>query len=170
MGKDGNDEEYLQIDNVPIKLTGKNRFKWTGQKGKLHRQPNKNLVIHLPGNKGEATKLESGLEAWKLCFTNLNLDLVTEYTNKTILIQQQNYKTRTGDEHDLEKGVTGTPSFTRITNSVEIQALIGLLYYAGLMKLQGPYSKELLDKDSGIPIFRATMSEARFTFLINSSF
>lgn len=35
------------------------------------------------------------------------------------------------------------------------------------MKMHGVFTKELFDKDSGIPIFRATMCEARFRYLIN---
>lgn len=51
--------------------------------------------------------------------------------------------------------------FTRDTNT-KILTLIRLLYYTGVMKMKGVFTKVLFNKDSGMSIFRATMSESRF--------
>ncbi|XP_045482176.1 piggyBac transposable element-derived protein 1-like [Harmonia axyridis] len=159
-------EDKLLVVNAPSKLLGKDRFKWSGKKGKLHGTPKKNLIVHLPGNRREAKNIKSGLEAWKLCFTEENLKWITEFTNKEIVIQRMKYRNdRSPEDKDVETSVR--PSFSRDTNETEILALIGLLYYAGVMKMKGVSTKELFDKDSGIPIFRATMSESRFRFLLN---
>ncbi|KAJ8927309.1 hypothetical protein NQ314_020239 [Rhamnusium bicolor] len=107
------------------------------------------------------TKLR-GIEAWHLCITRENLDKITEYTNKEITIQRLNYA-KNMNNSDTED--TSRPSYTKDINNAEIQALFGLFYYAGVMKMSGVFTKELFDKDSGIPIFRATMPEARFRFL-----
>lgn len=159
-------EDKLLVLNAPSKLFGKDRFKWSGKKRKLHRTPKKNLIVHLPGNKREAEDIKSSLEAWKLCFTAENLKLITEFTNKEIVQQRMKYRSdRYPEDEDVETSVR--PSFSRDTNETEILAFIGLLYYAGVMKMRGVTTKELFDKDSGIPIFRATMSESRFRFLLN---
>ncbi|KAJ8933271.1 hypothetical protein NQ314_014099, partial [Rhamnusium bicolor] len=81
-----------------------------------------------------------------------NLDKITEYTNKEITIQRLNYA-KNMNNSDTED--TSQPSYTKDTNNVEIQALFGLFYYAGVMKMSGVFTKELFDKDSGISIFRA---------------
>ena len=161
--------DKLKIVQVPTKLRGKNGFRWSGKKGKLHRLPQRNLVVHLPGNKNEAKNIISGLEAWELCFTKENLDCITQHTNQEMARQRLKYKSDRLTENDaVEDAVTSVrPSYTRNTNPIELKALFGLLYYAGVMKMHGVFTKELFDKDSGIPIFRATMCEARFRYLIN---
>lgn len=128
------------------------------------------MVLHLPGNKNESKQIQSRLEAWELCFTNENLQIITECTNKEIKIQRityAKYAKKVNDDDNNETQTTCKASFTKDTDTVEIRALIGLLYYAGAMKMHGVFTKELFDKNSGIPIFRATMPEAHFRFLVN---
>lgn len=162
------DQDKVKVLKVPTKLRGKNGFKWSGVKGAVHRTPKRNLVIHLPGNKNESKQIQSGIEAWKLCFTRENLDSITEYTNKEIKTQRLNYGKEMGNSDTEDTPIANKPSYTKDTNNVEMMALFGLLYYAGVKKLNGVFTKELFDKDNGIPIFRATMPEARFRFLLNS--
>ena len=121
----------------------------------------------MPGNKNESKEIKSGVEAWKLCFTKENLEEITKYTNKEIRTQRLTYATKVDDDDNEETPTSYKPSFTKDTDTVEMQALIGLLYYAGVMKMGGVFTRELFDKNSGIPIFRATMPEARFRFLVN---
>lgn len=155
----------VKILKVPTKLKGKNQFKWSGVKRvPVRRTPKRNLVLRLPGNKNESRQIQSGVEAWQLCFVKKNLDQITEYTNKEIIIQRLNYGRKIENSNSEDNKPA---SYTRETNNVEIQALFGLFYYAGVMKMNGVFTKELFDKDSGIPIFRATMPEARFRFLVN---
>lgn len=156
----------VNIVKAPTKLKGINGYGWSGEKGVLHRAPARNLIVHLPGNKNTARQVTSGLEAWRLCFTKENLDAVTEHTNREIEVQRLKYNRDVSEECDTDD-VGNRPSYTRKTDSTEVQALIGILYYAGVMKMGGVFTKELFDANVGIPIFRAAMPEARFRFLVN---
>lgn len=58
-------------------------------------------------------------------------------------------------------------SDARTTTKNEIQALIGLLYYAGVLKSNHLNAEDLWRTDgSGVEIFRLTMSLSRFRFLL----
>ncbi|KAK9737075.1 hypothetical protein QE152_g11013 [Popillia japonica] len=65
--------DKLKIVQVPTKLQGKHGFRWSGKKGNLHRLPQR-------------------LEAWKLCFTNENLDCIAQHTNQEMATQRLKYK------------------------------------------------------------------------------
>ncbi|KAK9745600.1 hypothetical protein QE152_g6783 [Popillia japonica] len=93
-----NDNIYLQIEDVPTKLRGKNGSKWSGKPGKKSfRTTSRNLVIHLPGNKGSARDVSSGLEAWSLFFS----DDILNNTRK-ILVQRKKYASdRPNDDEDV---------------------------------------------------------------------
>ncbi|KAJ8927743.1 hypothetical protein NQ314_019746 [Rhamnusium bicolor] len=141
------DRDKVKVLKVPTKLRGKKSFQMVRRKRSFS---------------SPYTKKKSRIEAWHLCITRENLDKITEYTNKEITIQRLNYAK---DMNNSDTEDTSRPSYTKDTNNVEIQALFGLFYYAGVMKMNGVFTKELFDKDSGIPIFRAIMPEARFRFL-----
>lgn len=159
---------YLHIEKVPVKLRGKNEFKWSGKMGKQSsRTPRRNLVIHLPGNKGAARGVTSGIAAWSLFFTDDILNTIVSSTNKEIRLQRERYaRDRPTDDEDVANTKI-RPSYVRDTNLVEIKALCGIYYYAGALNMNSVTTKELFNKETGIPFFRATMSEARFAFLTN---
>ena len=165
---DNQQSKYLQIEEVPLKLRGKNKFKWSGKTEKKSFRTNKrNLVIHLPGNKAAARGVTSGTSAWSLFFTDDILNNIVIYTNKEILSQRENY---TRDRPAIDEDVANTnvrPSYVRDTNVIEIKALCGLYYYAGALNMNSVTTKELFNKETGLPFFRATMSESRFAFLTN---
>lgn len=50
---------------------------------------------------------------------------------------------------------------------LEIKALFGLYYLAGVLNMNHVTTKELFDKNSDVGYFRATMSQARFEYLTN---
>lgn len=111
-----------------------------------------NLIKHLPGVKAGAKNLRTELEIWKYFFTNDILNLIVHYTNKHIQSVRSNYQ-RERDARD--------------TDSLEIQALIGLLYLAGVLKSNRLNLEELWTKNAtGVELFRLTMSEHRFRFLL----
>ncbi|KAK0051861.1 piggyBac transposable element-derived protein 4 [Biomphalaria pfeifferi] len=69
------------------------------------------------------------------------------------------------DDDDAEEEVR--PSFTRNVDIVELKALLGLYYLAGVPNMNGVTTYELFDKDCGVAYFRAIMPQKRFTFLTN---
>lgn len=80
------------------------------------------------------------------------LDLIVEHTNLFINSIAGNYS-RVSD--------------ARTTSKNEVQALIGLLYYAGVLKANHLNAEDLWRTDgSGVEIFRLTMSLGRFRFLL----
>lgn len=78
--------------------------------------------------------------------------VITEYTNKEIEFQKYS-------SNDIEESKTefrgSKPPYTQNINTVEMQALLSRLYYAGVMKMGGVFTKELFDKHNEISIFRA---------------
>lgn len=159
---------YLHIEEVPAKFSGKNGFKWSGKVGKQSgRTARRNLVIHLPGNKGASRCVTSGIAAWSLFFTDDILNTIVSFTNAEIRLQRKRYaRDRPTDDEDVANTKI-RPSYVRDTNLVEIKALCGIYYYAGALNMNSVTTKELFNKETGIPFFRAIMSEARFSFLTN---
>ncbi|KAI4457552.1 transposase is4 [Holotrichia oblita] len=78
--------------------------------------------------------------------------------SQNIATKRQQYGKEMGNSDTEDSPIANKPSYTRDTNNVEMLDVI---------KLNGVFTKELFDKDNGIPIFRPTMPEARFRFLVN---
>ena len=57
-------------------------------------------------------------------------------------------------------------SYHKITDIVEIKALIGLIYYPGAWKSANVDVHYLWENESGISMYRAVMSRMRFSFLL----
>ena len=135
-------------------IYGKNGFKWykTPFFSKNTRTVQKNIVLRLPGPKAHASNTPEEILAWKLFFSDSMIDSITQYTNQEISKQCTKYKTQ---------------SFTTATSKEEVLALFGLLYFSGVLKTSYLSTSDLWSKQIGMPIFRATMSQKRFEFLIN---
>lgn len=132
-------------------IFGKNGHKWnTKPPNRIGRPVRDNIIVHLPGAKGQAKLVKTVLEAWKLLICPFIIGIVIEHTNEEI-----RRRTLFGS------GV----SFASLTSEAEILALIGLLYAAGLMKSNHVNLSDLWSSDFGVDIFRATMSLRRFQFL-----
>lgn len=111
-----------------------------------------NLVIHLPGVKKVAKQAKTPLDCWSLFFPNSMIGSIVEHTNRYLDKARENYS-RARD--------------VRATSVIEIKALFGLLYMAGLMKAQHLNVKQLWATDgTGVECFRATMSKERFLLLL----
>ena len=78
-----------------------------------------NIVTHLLGVKSAAKRAATPTEAWKTFFTEEILQLIVEYTNLEFQYIRGNYS--------RERNANPT-------NIVELKALIGLLFLAGLLR------------------------------------
>jgi len=111
-----------------------------------------NIVIHLPGPKFIAKQMKSPLDCFNLLVNDVILNLITDCTNIYIRKVQYKYKNK---------------SLCRLTDVVEIQAVIGLLIIAGSFRASKENLVYLWAVDgTGIDIFHATMSMDRFLFLM----
>lgn len=135
-------------------IYGKNRYKWydTPFTSRTTRTQQKNIVIHLPGPKGLARSAETEFETWKLFFDEEIMTEIVDHTNEEIERQSAKYK---------------NSRFVHATDVEEMYAFIGLLYFTGTWGLNHVNTEEIWSKQFGIPVFRATMSEKRFLFLVN---
>lgn len=114
----------------------------------------RNIVLHLPGVKRVARDAVSILDCWKLYFPNSDIDNIVKCTNIYLDKLRQNYSNQ---------------SNLRETSNIEINALFGLLYLAGVIR-SNHLNLDDLWSDDGLapPYFRAVMSKARFYILLRA--
>jgi hypothetical protein len=161
-------ENLLKVLKVPTNLYGKNKYKWSATVPVRTRTPIRNLVIGQPGNKAAAVGVSSIISAWSLFFSDDILNDIVTYTNLEIAVQRLKYRSDRPEEDDEGDPIRNVrPSFVRDVTVVELKALLGLYYLAGVLNMNAVTSRELFDKDSGVGYFRATMTEKRFEFLTN---
>jgi flagellar biosynthesis GTPase FlhF len=112
--------------------------------------------IYVPGPDKEAKAASTPLDYWKLLFSDAMMEIIHEQTNKEIR------------DRAIERAKLGKPSesYHRETTRKEIYALFGLLYLIGVQKNSKTNVNELWSSKNGITVFRATMSEQRFRFLL----
>nr|CAI5826278.1 unnamed protein product [Callosobruchus analis] len=154
---DSSDDEIPLSDLQRKVIYGKNRYKWYCKPfiQKNTRTLQKNIVLRLPGPKGAtARSAHTEYEAWKLFFTD---DILSE-----ILVHTTEEINRTKTKFFSEQ------RYIDVTNKTELEALFGLLYASGALKDNHVDVEELWSKQYGPPIFRATMSKNRFSFLIKN--
>lgn len=114
----------------------------------------KNIVIHLPGSKGVAKNAKTVMDTWCLFFPDDVINYIVACTNIYIEGLQEKY----ARQRDCKK-----------TDFQEVRALFGLLYMAGLKKANHLTISELWSTDGTAPeIFRATMNQRRFYFLLRA--
>lgn len=150
-------DEDIPLANLQRKVIfGRNGYKWYAKPfhTKNTRTLKKNLVLHLPGPKAEARNAKSEYEAWKLFFDDNILQEIVTHTNKEIIRNQVKF--------------SKAQRYTGETDQIELEALFGLLYTSGALKYNHVNLDELWSKKYGPPIFRATMSKNRFSFLIKN--
>lgn len=111
-----------------------------------------NIIKQLPGVKRIAKDLKREIDIWKYFFSKQVLNLIVHYTNQHIQSFRANYQ-RERDAKD--------------TDLIEIEALFGLLYLAGVLKSNRLNIDELWSQNgTGVELFRLTMSQCRFRFLL----
>lgn len=116
------------------------------------RTRSQNIVKQLPGVIKEGRYAKTPKEIWKLYFSSKIIHLVTKYTNQRI----------EGFSHEFKRARD-----CRLTDEEEIEALLGLLLFAGIRKNGRLNAKDLFRTDGSSPeIFRLTMSWNRFYLLL----
>ncbi|CAG5044767.1 unnamed protein product [Parnassius apollo] len=94
----------LKVFEVPTRLYGANRYKWSGETPQFSgRTPRRNIILHPPGNKGPAKQISTCLEAWSLFFDEDVLGRIVSFTNAEITLQRQNYNSDR-QNYDLDEG------------------------------------------------------------------
>lgn len=113
-----------------------------------------NIITQLPGVSQKSKSATSELECWNLFFSNDMLQNVLTYTNARIERKMASYP-------DLSKH-----TYMKVCSMVELKAVIGLLYIAGLIRSGRQNLSDLWASDgTGVEIFRLVMSEQRFHFI-----
>ena len=112
-----------------------------------------NIITQVPGVRGEAREKKNPVEIWSLFFTDEMLKNIVSYTNNYIQLKKYNKEHRTARETDI----------------IEIKALLGLIYIAGAIKSNRQTTRDLFRTNGmSYEIFRLTMSEERFKFLLRN--
>lgn len=143
-------EEEVSVGPV---FVGKDRTsKWSKHVPCSSRTRAENLITRLPGPKAAVKHLKSASDIWKHFFDSQMLGTIVKYTNQHIQKHSVNYSRERN---------------TKETDLVELQALISLLYLAGVLKSGRLNVNELWNNDgTGVELFRLTMSKFRFMFLL----
>lgn len=112
------------------------------------------IGVRLPSPKGIAKNMRTPYDTWKLFFPDEFVDKIVQYTNIWIERNRANYS-RIRD--------------ARNTDRVEMHALFGLLFLAGMLRSSHTNLEELWAADGlGIDYFRCTMNIKRFKFLLRA--
>lgn len=151
---DNSDDDNLTFSDQADVLIGKdNKTIWKKTvANKNVRTRIQNIVTHSPGPKLIAKQMKSSIDCFNFIVNNVILNLVTKCTNIYIGKVQHKYK---------------NTSLCRLTDVVEIQAVIGLLNIAGSFRASKEHLVDLWAVDgTGIDIFHSTMSLDRFLSLI----
>lgn len=134
----------------------KNGNKWLKERNtKQVRTRAENIIIILPGVKRHAKFAKTPLECWQLFFDNQMIADIVKFTNIKISERAGLYNA----DHQY---------MVKQTDELEIKAVFGLLYLAGLYKSNRQNMEDMWSTDgTGVEIFRSTMSLHRFSFLIS---
>ena len=157
----GDEETVVEPSTTSTRISSTDRLLYKSKDGTLWqkhvprtsgRARTHNIISHLPGTKGEATRSKSYLECWSVFFNDEMLNSIVECTNIFISQVAQNYK---------------DPSDARPIDLAELKAVIGLLYIMGMFKSGRQNSKDFWNTDgTGLEICLATMAHRRFVFLL----
>ncbi|KAK9745809.1 Transposase IS4 [Popillia japonica] len=113
-----------------------------------------NKVSVRAGVKGDAKQALSILDCWGLYFDQDTIQKIVTFTN----IQIDKFREKYARERNA-----------RFTNTEEIDALLGTLYAAGVLKSSHVNLEDLWSNDGFAPeIFKSIMSQKKFYFLLRS--
>ncbi|XP_069704477.1 piggyBac transposable element-derived protein 4-like [Periplaneta americana] len=149
----GDDERLMSINDGNCYTGRDNTTIWqkepVAQRGRRRAQ---NVVIHLPGPKRAAKNARTHTESFDCFIDKTIINVIVRCTNIYIEKVKRNY----GRDRDC-----------KLTNDVEIRALLGILYLAGALKSGRLNVRELWDKNgTGIESIYLTMTYNRFQFLL----
>lgn len=127
--------------------------KWYKQHGNNRvRTRAENIISQLPGSKPYGGNAKSPIDCWLLFFDSVILEDITDCTNIMIRKKALAYKDK---------------QYCADTDIVEIKAVLGILYLAGVYRSSHRHLRDLWRTNgTGIDIFRTVMSFNRFSFLL----
>ncbi|CAG5058693.1 unnamed protein product [Parnassius apollo] len=144
-------EDHQTYINYYLRKDRHTRWNKTPASNPVRRRA-RNIVTQLPGTKGGAKYLKEPSEIWRLFFTEDVNGRMAKYTNEQIK--------RISSQFIRERDCTET-------NEIELEALLGLLLFAGVRENCRLNAKDLFKTDGLLPeIFRLTMSWNRFCLLL----
>jgi hypothetical protein len=112
--------------------------------------------IYVPGPAKAGKDASTPLDFWRLL---IDAEIMNE------IVQQTNDEIRLKKEKRQKSGAS-EQSYHGPTTEKEILALFGLMYIAGIQKSSKLNTEDIWSTDNGINVFRATMSEHRFRYLL----
>ncbi|XP_022184406.2 piggyBac transposable element-derived protein 4-like [Nilaparvata lugens] len=160
------DEESLDIDeddgdDVPlanvylVRDKDRNVMKWAKSPPlpRNVRTRAENIIVRLPGTKGEAREKFSEIECFNLFMDDKLIRLIVTSTNIYINLIREKF------QRDRD---------ARMTDDVEIRAFLGILFISGALGSSRKKTKFIWDnsKGSGVECCYLAMSEKRFHFLM----
>ncbi|XP_050310762.1 piggyBac transposable element-derived protein 4-like [Anthonomus grandis grandis] len=163
----GNDDS--EEDQPLINFTsciGKDGTRWSKGAATRGRAAAHNIIYTKPGLKGFALSNppKSPESAWNLHINDKILKIVCKFTNIKIGLCQAKYKSFKRRRAARRKF---QPTFIAKTSEDELKAFFGLLYFQGVFKSGHEDLRSMWCTDGiGRDIFRATISLARFSFLL----
>ncbi|KAI4455686.1 piggybac transposable element-derived protein 4 [Holotrichia oblita] len=149
------DEENHDNEYATFYVSKDNSTKWAKTcANRTVRTRAENIITFLPGVKSRAKNLKTPLDCWRFFIDEVIITDIVKHTNNKIKLIQLRYSAchqYLVSETDIE----------------EIEAVFGLLYLAGVYHSSRTNLEELwAGDDTGIPIFRKTMSLQRFRLLL----
>ncbi|XP_024220084.1 piggyBac transposable element-derived protein 4 [Halyomorpha halys] len=146
--------EGVSLENVNFLLGRDNETIWADNPviSKFCRTPNTNIITHLPGPKSEARGIIDEHKLFSFFINDEILNEIVVRTNFEIERVKPNYSSKQW--------------FVSPTSLVEIKALIGLLLFSAILKDSNLNTLDMFSKMFGPSIFRSTMTEKRFHFLL----
>ena len=144
----------------PAKKKNVEKITWTDeQPGARGRQRQCDVLRGTPGLRTTAAKsVESMRDAFELFVTPEMIDIVVTNTNKRIAEVLENLPEETKADDRL--------THYRSTDACEMYALIGLMYFRGLLGLNNRGVTHIFSDRMGHPVFGGAMSRNRFSFLL----
>ncbi|XP_022909074.2 piggyBac transposable element-derived protein 4-like [Onthophagus taurus] len=139
-------------------MKGKNGYTWSVKPVERNSNRRSSTRIYIPGPANDALQCEEIVQFWEVLFTTEMRELIVKYTNIKI--------DSTRREITDKGGILQTYHHT--TDLIEINGFIGLLYYAGIWRVNHIGVKELWSNTEGYNMYRATMPGRRFIFLSQS--
>ncbi len=153
----GDDEEDEIVADDPqassSSLVGKDGHQWSAMP--LERKgaaAPRQFILYPPSTRGDIKKAKTPLETWEFLINTTILEKILKHTNENI--------------RQTTVNIAKKQSYHTETTMTELRALIGLLYLAGALKSARVDTEELWSHRYGVPVFRATMPERRFNFLL----
>lgn len=115
-------------------------------------------AVDEPSPKNDAENIRSPLQAFNVLFSSDMMEKIVTHTNEQI----------TREITRLKRDNRIIQSYQSTTDQIEINTLIGILYYTDVLKQNTLYTRDMWSEEFGCGIYRAVFSEQRFNFLLST--